>query len=126
MDLRDLDERYDRDVVEPVIAYVNEATGIEWLSVGVNLGRGIRYISNVKARTWAGELAGVYALLYIAEIAKARGVTGDVLRTAHRAGVELNAWMYEAGLLDIRNRVRDKADEVREYGKTEGHPVENR
>lgn len=123
--LQDLNERYGRDVVEPVIEYVNEATGIEWLSVGEDLGHGPRYLSNVTRRTWQGGLAGVYALLYLVEVVKARKLGGNsVMDKAHRAGTDLSLWLYQAGPLHMRNMIRDRADEAREAGRAEGHPNE--
>lgn len=127
MDLQGLDERFDRDAVEPVIEYVNNATGIEWLSVGENQGQGTRYISNVKMRTWQGQLAGVYALLYIGEIALARGIDGrSELRNAWLARRALAIWLDKAGPLENRTEIRDKATEVKAAGRSEGHPKEER
>lgn len=127
MNLRELDEQYDRAVVEPVIDYVNQATGIEWLSVGENLGNGPRYISNIKMRTWQGPLAGVYALVYMAEIARRRGVDGHAaIRTANVARNAVELWLDEAGPLEVRNSVREKVDAAWEAGRTEGRPDESR
>lgn len=123
MSLSELGEKYDRATVEPVIDYINRATGIEWLSVGEDLGRGPRYISNIKARTWKGQLAGVYALVYMAEIARARGIDRHkTIRCANTARAAL-----ELALADhYASTVKDRYHEVREAGMTETHPSESR
>lgn len=127
MGLQEIDERFDREAVEPVINYVNTVTGIEWLSVGQDLGDGPRYISNIKMRHWKGKLAGVYALAYIAEIARVRGLDGHrELATAHLARNTVGTWLYQEGDLDIRIKVRDMIDHVSELGASDGHPREKR
>jgi len=90
-----------RDEVEPVIRAVEKVTGTPWFSIGIDLGNGVRYISDQRAVTYDDRTAGALcAVAFLCGVVEGADLGNDLVPGAMReqvrnAGVNPGAQMRE-------------------------------
>lgn len=92
------DFEWNRDEVEPVIRAVEKVTGTPWFSIGVDLGNGVRYISDQRALTYDDRTAGALcAVAFLSGVVEGAKLSRDLIPDA--MGREV-ASAYQTGLAD--------------------------